>query len=468
MIRNRMLAFALLFAATPSFAQEGATNRPTNAEMTAIFNADQKDRQGPVIDGNTVGQKDDVRRKRTQALLDADALHSGDDFYRAAFVFQHGGTPDDYLKAHLLATIAIARGKAEATWIAAATLDRYLQAIGKPQILGTQFRVGSDGRATQEPFDRSLGSDSLRAALGVPSLAKQEERRAELEKEARPKPVNMPVPSLQRLAPAPLARTFTATAQPVRCRPIPASETLLGRARLRWILVGEIHGTTETPDAFGDLVCLASASKPVTVAVEQAASEQPAIDEFIGSDGGPEATTRFLSSRIWTQTVKDGRSSEAYFRLFKRLRELRSAGRISRVVAFQPLYNPGPGGFNPGHYENALAASLLGRSPKGTRVLVLVGNVHAMRVPPVWAKPPYLPMAGYLPAGETVNLDARWNGGSYWACTSDTDCGPQAAPPPPTKLPRGITMDAPDGSFTGALNLGVEVTASPPQRQTAQ
>jgi hypothetical protein len=112
--------------------------------------------------------------------------------------------------------------------------------------------------------------------------------------------------------------------------------------------VGEIHGTTETPDAFGDLVCLASDSKPVTVAVEQATSEQPAIDEFIGSDGGPEATTRFLSSRIWTQTVKDGRSSEAYFSLFKRLRELRSAGRISSVVAFQPLYNPGPGGFNPG------------------------------------------------------------------------------------------------------------------------
>lgn len=193
MIRNRMLAFALLFAATPSFAAEGATNRPTNAEMTAIFNADQKDRQGPVIDGNTVGQKDDVRRKRTQALLHADALHSGDDFYHAAFVFQHGGTPDDYLKAHLLATIAVARGKVEATWIAAATLDRYLQAIGKPQILGTQFRVGADGRATQEPFDRSLGSDSLRAALGVPPLAKQDERRAELEKDARPKSVVMPV-----------------------------------------------------------------------------------------------------------------------------------------------------------------------------------------------------------------------------------------------------------------------------------
>ena len=468
LIRNRKLAFALVLAATPSFAAEGSADQPTNAEMTAIFDADQQDRQGPVIDGNTVGQKDDIRRKRTQALLDTDALNSGDDFYHAAFVFQHGGTPDDYLKAHLLATVAIARGKADATWIAAATLDRYLQAIGKPQILGTQFRVGSDGRATQEPFDRILGSDSLRAALGVPPLAKQEERRTQLEKEPWPKPVIMPVPSLQRLAPAPAARTFTATAQPVRCRPIPASETLLGRARLRWIVVGEIHGTTETPDAFGDLVCLASASKPVTVAVEQATSEQPAIDDFIGSDGGPEATSRFLSSRIWTQTVKDGRSSEAYFKLFQRLRELRTAGRITSVVAFQPLYNPGPGGFNPGRYENALAASLLSTSPKGTHVLVLVGNAHAMRVPPVWAKPPYLPMAGYLPAGETVNLDARWNGGSYWACTSATDCGPQTASSPPIKLPRGITMDAPNGPFTGSLNLGVEVTASSPQGQATQ
>ena len=465
---SSLLAFALLMASTSSSAATiTAAELPTNAEMTAIFEADQRARSGEMVDGNLVGRQDEARRKRAQALMDSGAFNSGDDFYHAAFVFQHGRMPDDYLKAHLLATIAVARGKAEATWIAAATLDRYLQAIGRPQILGTQFYTGPDGRTTQEPFDRSLASDALRASLGVPPLTQQEERRKSIEKAALPSPTHMPVPALQQLAPAPAAKTFTAKLQPTRCRPIPGAEGLLDRRDLRWIVVGEMHGTNETPEAFGDLVCLASASRPVVVAVEQATSEQPAIDDFIGSDGGAQAMSRFLASRIWTQPVKDGRSSDANFKLFRRLRELRAAGRIASVVAFQPAYDPGPAGFDLGAYENALAASLLSRVPRNWKVLVLVGNIHAMRTPPVWASPPYLPMAAYLPSTNSINLDARFDSGSYWACKSAADCSPQTAPASPTKHPRGISLDGANGPYAGALNLGVEASASPPLGQSA-
>lgn len=165
--------------------------------------------------------------------------------------------------------------------------------------------------------------------------------------------------------------------------------------------------------------------------------------------------------------MKDGRSSEAYFHLFQRLRELRAKGRITSVVAFQPVYSPGPEGFKAGDYENALASSLVNRVKPDARVLVLVGNVHAMRTAPTWAKPAYLPMASYLPAQTTVNLDARWVGGSYWACTSDTSCGAQTASSSGTRPARGITMDVTGGPYAGALNLGIEVTASPPQTQSA-
>lgn len=458
-----VIALSLLALAAPSVAADRITKEPSNSEMTAIFDADQKARQGPDIDWATVGPQDETRRKRTQTLLDAGALRSGDDFSHAAFIFQHGASPDDYLKAHLLATIAVARGNAGATWIAAATLDRYLQNIGKPQILGTQFHTGSDGRTTQEPFNRSLASDALRGALGVPPIAEQEQRRKSLEKTARPVPSNVPTPALQTLAPAPSARTFEAKLRPVQCSPIPGADALVNRTDLRWIVVGEMHGTKETPAIFGDLTCLASTSRPVIVAVEQVTAEQPAIDDFIGSDGGAAAISHFLSSKIWTQPMKDGRSSEAYFHLFQRLRELRAAGRITSVVAFQPLYNPGPGGFKAGDYENALASSLVNRVNQDARVLVLVGNIHAMRTAPTWAKPAYLPMAGYLPTQTTVNLDARWVGGSYWACTSDTSCGAQTASSSGTRPARGITMDVTGGPYAGALNLGVEVTASPPQ-----
>lgn len=158
--------------------------RPTNVEMTAIFDADQADRHIANIDWSIVGPADKKRRARTQQLLDSGALQSGEDFYNAAFVFQHGSEPDDFLKAHLLAIIAIARGKPGAVWIAAATLDRYLLNIGKPQVLGTQFRLPKDTPVTQEPYDRALVSDAMRNALHVPSIAEQEARRRRDEERA--------------------------------------------------------------------------------------------------------------------------------------------------------------------------------------------------------------------------------------------------------------------------------------------
>jgi hypothetical protein len=180
------IAALSLFSAAPSGAQQvGAPS--VNPEMTAIFDADQADRQagGAAIDWSVVGPRDEARRARTLALLNAGALRSGDDYWHAAFVFQHGMQPNDYLLAHTLAVIAAARGRADATWIAAATLDRYLQNIGQAQIYGTQFRSRPGQPTTQEPYKRALVSDALRQALGVPPQAEQERQRAQFEARSR-------------------------------------------------------------------------------------------------------------------------------------------------------------------------------------------------------------------------------------------------------------------------------------------
>ncbi|MEO7814482.1 MAG: hypothetical protein ABIR87_03460 [Sphingomicrobium sp.] len=162
-------------------------DRPTNAEMTAIFDADQSVRKHwESANWKAVEVADRGRRMRTQAILDAGMLHSGDDYYHAAFVFQHGSEPGDYLKAHALALIATARGKPSATWIAAATLDRYLQSIGQPQVYGTQFS-NKDGTMRQaQPFRSDLLSDAIRTASGVPALAEQD---AEYERLTKAVPV---------------------------------------------------------------------------------------------------------------------------------------------------------------------------------------------------------------------------------------------------------------------------------------
>ncbi|HEY0414722.1 MAG TPA: hypothetical protein VGD66_16440 [Allosphingosinicella sp.] len=161
---------------------------PSNPQMTQIFAADQAARQDwSKADRGAVARDDAARLAGTTALLRSGALRSGEDFYHAAFLFQHGEQADDYLLAHSLALIAIARGRSDATWIAAASLDRYLLKIGRKQVYGTQYQSAPGEQVTQEPFDRALVSDPLRGALGVPTLAEQEAERLRLQSQNGPK-----------------------------------------------------------------------------------------------------------------------------------------------------------------------------------------------------------------------------------------------------------------------------------------
>ena len=188
-LKAAFLPALLLGAAVPASAQVPAA--PTdNEEMAAMFAADQAPRgdTAAAVNWAVVAAEDDARLARTRALLDAGALRTGNDFYRAAFIFQHGSTSADYMLAHTVAVIAAARGRSDAAWIAAASMDRYLQSVGHAQIYGTQFRTPDRQNTTQEPYDRTLVPDALREALGVPTLAQQEVRRRELEARYRATP----------------------------------------------------------------------------------------------------------------------------------------------------------------------------------------------------------------------------------------------------------------------------------------
>ncbi|WP_294215215.1 hypothetical protein [uncultured Sphingomonas sp.] len=174
-----LLIFGLV--AAPVSAQQPPSH--DNADIQKLFVADQAAREGisttgPIDRARVVAliAADGQRRGEARRLLDAGALHSANDFYAAAFIFQHGTTPEDYLLAHSLALAAAAGGKKEAAWIAAATLDRYLQKIGQKQIYGTQYLVAKDTGPTMEPYDAALVPDSLRTALGVPDKAAQAKR----------------------------------------------------------------------------------------------------------------------------------------------------------------------------------------------------------------------------------------------------------------------------------------------------
>jgi hypothetical protein len=156
---------------------------PPNAEMAAIYAADQADRLpiGKIIDWAVVDPRDAARRARVRQMLDEGLLRAADDYYYAAMVFQHGGAPEDYVLAHAFAMAAQAGGRPDAAWIAAATFDRFLHNIDRAQIFGTQY-VGQPGEpVTQGKFDAALIPDSLRRALGVPTLEQQEAQRLQFE-----------------------------------------------------------------------------------------------------------------------------------------------------------------------------------------------------------------------------------------------------------------------------------------------
>ena len=154
-----------------------------NEEMSRLFDADQAARKNlkpeMLTDQDFVTRfvRADVERRATaKTLLQNGGLKTAQDFYGAAFIFQHGNSPDDYLLAHSLALAAVSLGKADAAWIAAATLDRFLQKVDHSQIYGTQFSSSPQTGPTMEPYDRALIPDTLRSALGVPIQSEQDKR----------------------------------------------------------------------------------------------------------------------------------------------------------------------------------------------------------------------------------------------------------------------------------------------------
>lgn len=135
----------------------------------------------------------DARRAEVRQLLQEGKITSGEDFSDAALIFQHGQTPDDFLFAHVLAVEGLIHGGSADKWIAAATLDRYLQSMNRPQIFGTQYpgdksaentpKPQVDSRVlniqrTQRPYDPKLLPDLVRQDFCVPDVSQQEKNLA--------------------------------------------------------------------------------------------------------------------------------------------------------------------------------------------------------------------------------------------------------------------------------------------------
>ena len=243
------------------------------------------------------------------------------------------------------------------------------------------------------------------------------------------------------------------------CVPTPGAAELWSEPVLTWMWVGETHGSNEAPSAFGNLVCNALESRRrVVVALERPSIEQPLLQAILTSARLADAEKALLDQPGW-KNAPDGRSSKAMLQLLPSLRKLRKRYAALQVYAVDgPSYTAALGSRDEAIGNSVLA---LKKEAPGALILVLTGNVHAMRAP-LFGFPT---SAMVLPEGQYVSLEmTNVRGGQAWNSTP-AGCGPQkvgVADKDQTR-PYGVYLDpsvAPVGKVDGVFALGIPLTPS--------
>lgn len=192
----------------------------------------------------------------------------------------------------------------------------------------------------------------------------------------------------------------------------------------RIVVIGEMHGTREAPAVAAALARHYAGEGPVLVALEVWRTEHGALSAYLRSDGSVAARARMRAGPFWDAPPErnDGRRTEDALDLVEAVRQLRVAGHDVAVMPF----DIGPDDYTDSAARDRDMAFVLRSAyealPRG-RLLVLTGNVHAMRWPPsriddgVYRTATQLledlePFSAYLAASS----------GGFWACSVGT-CG---------------------------------------------
>jgi len=131
-------------------------------------------------DWHVVETNDAARQARVRQMLDSDLIKTGQDYFHAGMVYQHATDADGVQLAHELAMIGACLGSTDARWLAAASYDRFLMDLKRPQRFGTQYRSSETG--AMKLYETSEGvTDAMRAALNTPSLQKAKDREEEVQ-----------------------------------------------------------------------------------------------------------------------------------------------------------------------------------------------------------------------------------------------------------------------------------------------
>jgi hypothetical protein len=243
------------------------------------------------------------------------------------------------------------------------------------------------------------------------------------------------------------------------CRPVSGLSDAVKSTKPRILVFGEVHGTSEIPEFFADAICQLSETRPILVLLEFDQHDGELLDRYIHGD--PRVTTAVLvSTGVWAERRRDGRTSKAMLSMIGRLRKLALAGRKLAVTGIVPTDN-----FElPQKYYELGIANEIRRATathKDSAVLVLIGNLHARKTAlPEMAS--VRPAISLLPPDDVLSLRNDIASGHAWNCQTD-GCHEHETVPPTPLHPRGIVVDAKaNEGYDGFFSVGQDYTASSP------
>lgn len=248
-----------------------------------------------------------------------------------------------------------------------------------------------------------------------------------------------------------------AQSQDVGCLQVAGAEEVLRKGQV--LLLGEIHGTNESPEFVQAIVCLAlETGLGVTVALELPQSEEPTVVRFV--KGGKPRVSREEIARLpfWAKDYQDGRASIAMLDLLEELRKRKVAGENVEVILLDK-----PQDFARRDQEMAdRLLSAVEASPENFFV-TLTGNLHNRTAPEsgrMGAR-----VVEKLGRARVVSLNVSHTGGSAWICEATAGCGPlELGGRGEGSAPSIQLFEEPDPrGYQGSYFVGA-ISASPPAK----
>jgi len=244
------------------------------------------------------------------------------------------------------------------------------------------------------------------------------------------------------------------------CEPIDGLAPLLKPGSV--LLLGEIHGSAESPAFVSRAVCVGlEAGHSITVALEIPETEGARIRRYLSSSGDENARSAVLAGEFWTNPFQDGRRSQAMLDLIAHIGAWQRQGKAVRLVLLDANDSTSDGRGR----DQVMADNLQSAYEAWPEdiFIALTGNLHSRIMLTAQDRSMGSLFARAEPSARVIALDVAYSDGTTWSCSSGdaSSCGAHATRGSGDDHGVRIVMRSTGDGFQGVYNVG-RLTASPP------